>query len=352
MLTPVGSGTTVRSVKCLAEASLRRCNDPKWQPVEDGVAVQLVGFLLGPDYAVVSAKGRYKGAEGSAAVSLDGSSMGFALDSAPAQWTSLYDSRDEGSQAFFSLAARRTHHHARFARSGDGRISSARATLLPDLILPAAHEGSPAARTTVLSLEERPNEPFTIFAALAAFALARPGPAEPLPVSAFAYKPMEFSTNAIMRDAGDGTMRGVLTYQVGNRTQTAEIIEPSAHASATKARPGVLFVHWLGDAATTNHTEFEADAVALARRGAVCVLLDAMWSTTIAANGNDWFENGRTTRRTTRTRFSRLSTCAAASICCSPRMPTRTASHTWVTILVRCTAPSSPASIRGPATSC
>ncbi len=103
MLTPVGSGTTVRSVKCLAEASLRRCNDPKWQPVEDGVVVQLVGFLLGPDYAVVSAKGRYKGAEGSAAVSLDGSSMGFALDSAPAQWTSLYDSRDEGSQAFFSL---------------------------------------------------------------------------------------------------------------------------------------------------------------------------------------------------------------------------------------------------------
>jgi hypothetical protein len=30
--------------------------------------------------------------------------MGFALDTAPVQWTSLYDSRDEGSQAFFSLA--------------------------------------------------------------------------------------------------------------------------------------------------------------------------------------------------------------------------------------------------------
>jgi hypothetical protein len=104
MLTPVGSGTTVRSVKCLAEASLRRCNDPQWPPIDDGVAVQLVGFLLGPDYAVVSAKGRYKGAEGSAAISLDGSSMGFALDNAPAQWTALYDSRDEGSQAFFSLS--------------------------------------------------------------------------------------------------------------------------------------------------------------------------------------------------------------------------------------------------------
>jgi hypothetical protein len=103
MLTPVGSGSTVRSVKCLAEASLRRCNDPEWQPIQDGVAVQLVGFLLGPDYAVVSAKGRYKGAEGAAAVSLDGSSLGFGLDSAPVQWTSLYDSRDQGSQAFFAL---------------------------------------------------------------------------------------------------------------------------------------------------------------------------------------------------------------------------------------------------------
>lgn len=104
MLTPVGSGATVHTVKCLAEASLRRCNDPTWQPIDDGVAVQLVGFLLGPDYAVVSAKGRYKGPQGASAVSLDGSSMGFVLDNAPVQWTSLYDSRDEGSQAFFSLA--------------------------------------------------------------------------------------------------------------------------------------------------------------------------------------------------------------------------------------------------------
>jgi hypothetical protein len=104
MLTPVGSGSTVQTVKCLAEASLRRCNDPKWDPIDDGVSVQLVGFLLGPDYAVVSAKGRFKGKEGAAAVSLDGSSLGFALDNAPVQWTALYDSRDQGSDAFFSLS--------------------------------------------------------------------------------------------------------------------------------------------------------------------------------------------------------------------------------------------------------
>jgi len=48
--------------------------------------------------------------------------------------------------------------------------------------------------------------------------------------------------------------------------------------------PGVLFVHWLGDAPTTNHTEFEADAIALAKRGVTSVLIDAMWSK------SDWFD--------------------------------------------------------------
>jgi fermentation-respiration switch protein FrsA (DUF1100 family) len=42
--------------------------------------------------------------------------------------------------------------------------------------------------------------------------------------------------------------------------------------------PGVLFVHWLGDPPTTNHTEFERDAHALAEAGVTSVLVDAMWS--------------------------------------------------------------------------
>jgi len=46
----------------------------------------------------------------------------------------------------------------------------------------------------------------------------------------------------------------------------------SARRRRAGARPGVLFVHWLGDDATTNHTEFEADAIALASaaRSAFC----------------------------------------------------------------------------------
>jgi fermentation-respiration switch protein FrsA (DUF1100 family) len=52
--------------------------------------------------------------------------------------------------------------------------------------------------------------------------------------------------------------------------------------------PGVLFVHWLGDdAETTNHTEFENDAVALAKRGVTSLLIDAMWAQP------DWYEKIR-----------------------------------------------------------
>jgi hypothetical protein len=40
----------------------------------------------------------------------------------------------------------------------------------------------------------------------------------------------------------------------------------------------VLWVHWLGEPATTNRTQFLEEAVALARRGVVSVLVDAMWA--------------------------------------------------------------------------
>jgi dienelactone hydrolase len=54
---------------------------------------------------------------------------------------------------------------------------------------------------------------------------------------------------------------------------------------ATRVRPpgqgpfaAVLWVHWLGDPETTNRTEFLAEATALARRGLVSLLVDALWS--------------------------------------------------------------------------
>jgi dienelactone hydrolase len=44
------------------------------------------------------------------------------------------------------------------------------------------------------------------------------------------------------------------------------------------AHPGVLWVHWLGEPATTNRTQFLAEAIALAPRGITSLLVDAMWS--------------------------------------------------------------------------
>ena len=54
--------------------------------------------------------------------------------------------------------------------------------------------------------------------------------------------------------------------------------------------PAVLFVHWLGDEATTNHTEFQDDAARLAQRGVTSLLIDAMWSE------KDWFDKERSTQ--------------------------------------------------------
>jgi pimeloyl-ACP methyl ester carboxylesterase len=48
----------------------------------------------------------------------------------------------------------------------------------------------------------------------------------------------------------------------------------------------VLWVHWLGEPETTNRKEFLNEAVALASKGVVSVLVDAMWSTAV---NPDWF---------------------------------------------------------------
>src|ERR1700681_4762272 len=45
-----------------------------------------------------------------------------------------------------------------------------------------------------------------------------------------------------------------------------------------KKAPGVLWVHWLGEPATTNHTEFLSDAQELAKHGVVSLLVDMPWS--------------------------------------------------------------------------
>ncbi|MBV8151112.1 MAG: hypothetical protein JOY59_06100 [Candidatus Eremiobacteraeota bacterium] len=105
MLTKIGFGglATVASVKCLADSSVKRCADPKWQPPDQGVGVALAGMLIGADWFVVSIKGHYVNTASPIAGSIDGSAAGFELDDSPVRWSAFYDSQTEASQAFFDV---------------------------------------------------------------------------------------------------------------------------------------------------------------------------------------------------------------------------------------------------------
>lgn len=78
---------------------------------------------------------------------------------------------------------------------------------------------------------------------------------------------------------GDALVRDV-TFRSDDATIAAYLVAPSAGAHDAA---GILYVHWLGEPATTNRTEFLNEAVALAGQGVVSVLVDAMWAET------DWY---------------------------------------------------------------
>jgi dienelactone hydrolase len=82
----------------------------------------------------------------------------------------------------------------------------------------------------------------------------------------------------------NGARISELTYRAGGSIAHAWLVKPVTESGP---HPAVLFVHWLGDAATTNHTEFLADAEWLARRGCVSLLPDAPWA------APNWFETVR-----------------------------------------------------------
>ena len=83
--------------------------------------------------------------------------------------------------------------------------------------------------------------------------------------------------------ASDGVT--VLVGGPGEKPANAVLVAPSGPLHGA---PAILWVHWLGEAATTNHTEFLGDAQALAKRGAVSLLVDMPWSQA------KWFTDVRT----------------------------------------------------------
>lgn len=68
-----------------------------------------------------------------------------------------------------------------------------------------------------------------------------------------------------------------ITYrETDGSRNTATVVTPK---SPTASRPGLLFVHWYEpEASTSNRSQFVPDALALAKAGAVSLLIDTPWS--------------------------------------------------------------------------
>ena len=72
---------------------------------------------------------------------------------------------------------------------------------------------------------------------------------------------------------GDVTVRDITFSPVPGRTIKAYLIVPQGNGPFA----GILWVHWLGEE-KSNRTQFLDEAVQLAPKGAVSLLVDAMWS--------------------------------------------------------------------------
>lgn len=100
--------------------------------------------------------------------------------------------------------------------------------------------------------------------------------------STFAVEPGLFdydrSAPLDLKEVGIETRGGVtvrdITFVGGTDPVKAYLVAPARAGS----HAAILYVHWFGDPETTNRTEFLNEAVALAERGVVSLLVDTMWS--------------------------------------------------------------------------
>ena len=97
------------------------------------------------------------------------------------------------------------------------------------------------------------------------------------------YRPQ--SAAACLHPAYDAVEGAAVSFTGGDTSPTSAVL--LAPASPRNA-PAVLWVHWLGEPATTNHTEFMGDARDLAKHGVVSLLVDMPWSQ------QSWFTAVRT----------------------------------------------------------
>ena len=111
---------------------------------------------------------------------------------------------------------------------------------------------------------------FTLFSLSLALSLARAADTE-----VFNYdKSAPLNVVEVGREQrGGATVRDITFVGVKDPIKAYVVVPaaPGPHAA-------ILYVHWLGDPATTNRTEFLDEAVTLAGRGVVSLLVDTMWA--------------------------------------------------------------------------
>lgn len=96
-----------------------------------------------------------------------------------------------------------------------------------------------------------------------------------------ASAPLKLEEVGIEKQAGAAIHDIRFTPIAGREPVKAYLVVPEG----TGPFAGVLWVHWLGEPATTNRTQFLREAVELAPKGMVSLLVEGMWS------APDWYRN-------------------------------------------------------------
>ena len=100
--------------------------------------------------------------------------------------------------------------------------------------------------------------------------------AEPLPAQTFAYvAPKVISRSSVSAPPGIRETALRINFPSTGHAAGALLWQP---ARGTKPHGAVLFVHWLGEPATSNPSEFARDATELARHGVTSLSVQEPWS--------------------------------------------------------------------------
>ncbi|HEY8993170.1 MAG TPA: hypothetical protein VIM71_00675, partial [Lacunisphaera sp.] len=100
-------------------------------------------------------------------------------------------------------------------------------------------------------------------------------PADPAP-DLFAYdQSVPFNLQELGHETRGAALVRDITFTPTDKPVKAYLVTPADQPGPHAA---ILYVHWLGEPATTNRTQFLDEAVALAGRGVVSLLVEGMWA--------------------------------------------------------------------------